>query len=407
MTSEGEMPAGVLGDYFDLQRGATYKSALLGQPGPVLLGLASIQRNGGFRADNLRTYGGDSPEKLLLGAGDMYVSLKDVTQSGDLLGAVARVPSGVTCGRLTQDTVKLIPKPVAEPLLSYIFWLLRTPPYRAYCRQHAMGTTNLSMSRDAFLAYQVPPFTTARRQLIRVLEALDDKIDSSRRLSATLVEVVQAHFERAMRHSGASPIFLGELGTIRGGGTPSTTMATYWDPPEIVWATPKDTTALSAPVITGSARSISREGLQNSSAKLLPTGTVLYTSRATLGHVAIAGTPLATNQGFITVEPRAPFSSAFVFMTLRHRNDAIVAKANGSTFLEVNKTNFKAVECTRPSDDALAEFDSVASPAIQLVAALEAEAESLLEVRDALLPKLVSGQIRVPAEDADPLSLIA
>jgi hypothetical protein len=81
-----------LGDLVSLQRGTTYKSALLGQPGPTLLGLASIQRNGGFRNDNLKTYGGDSPDKLLLGPGDIYVSLKDVTQSADLLGAIARVP---------------------------------------------------------------------------------------------------------------------------------------------------------------------------------------------------------------------------------------------------------------------------------------------------------------------------
>lgn len=74
-----------LGDYYTLQRGKTYKSKLLDQPGPVLLGLASIDRNGGFRDDALRTYGGDSPENLLVYPGDLYVSLKDVTQSGDLL----------------------------------------------------------------------------------------------------------------------------------------------------------------------------------------------------------------------------------------------------------------------------------------------------------------------------------
>ena len=76
MASNGQ--ALTLGDVVTLQRGTTYKSALLGQDGPVLLGLASIQRNGGFRDDNLKTYGGDSPEKLTLRPGDIYVSLKDV-----------------------------------------------------------------------------------------------------------------------------------------------------------------------------------------------------------------------------------------------------------------------------------------------------------------------------------------
>jgi type I restriction enzyme S subunit len=102
-------PRSRIGDYVALQRGTTYKSRLLDQPGPILLGLATIARNGGFRRDSVRTYGGDSPDKLLVAAGELYVSLKDVTQSADLLGAVARLPKDMPTGRLTQDTVKLEP----------------------------------------------------------------------------------------------------------------------------------------------------------------------------------------------------------------------------------------------------------------------------------------------------------
>lgn len=112
----GEVHRETLGDYFTLQRGTTYKGQLLGQPGPVLLGLASIQRNGGFRTDSLQTYGGESPDKLLVHPGELYLSLKDVTQSADLLGAVARVPIDHLPGRLTQDTVKLQPKGTDVPL---------------------------------------------------------------------------------------------------------------------------------------------------------------------------------------------------------------------------------------------------------------------------------------------------
>jgi type I restriction enzyme, S subunit len=99
---ENDGPNGRLADFVTLQRGTTYKSRLLGLPGPVLLGLASIQRNGGFRDDSLQTYGGDSPSKLLLEPGDLYVSLKDVTQSADLLGAVARVPPGVVSRQVVE-----------------------------------------------------------------------------------------------------------------------------------------------------------------------------------------------------------------------------------------------------------------------------------------------------------------
>ena len=182
-----------IGDFFTLRRGMTYKSRFLGDPGPVLLGLASIHRNGGFRADSLQTYGGECPENLLVQPGELYVSLKDVTQAADLLGAVAMLPSHQDAGRLTQDTVKLEPTRSTIPL-NYIYWLLRTPEYRDYCRAHATGTTNLRLSRADFLAFPVPPATPERLRLVDVLAALDDKIELNRRLGATLEVIARALF---------------------------------------------------------------------------------------------------------------------------------------------------------------------------------------------------------------------
>lgn len=146
--------AGTLGDQFTLQRGKTYKSKLKGLPGPYLLGLASIARNGGFRSDKLVTYGGDSPEQLRVYPGDLYVSLKDVTQSADLLGSVARVPNSISVGRMTQDTVKLVFDD-SSVSRNIIYRALLTKQYRSYCRSHATGTTNLGLSRDDFLSYSL------------------------------------------------------------------------------------------------------------------------------------------------------------------------------------------------------------------------------------------------------------
>ena len=190
----GNVHSKTLRDYFTLQRGTTYKSRLLEQPGPVLLGLATIQRNGSFRSDSLRTYGGDSPKNLLVQPGELYASLKDVTQSADLLGAVARLPVGHAPGRLTQDTVKLEPKFEGVPI-DYIYWLLRTPQSRAYCRAHATGTTNLGLPRDDFLALPVPELTATRSSIVNALMALDDKIELNRRMNETLEEMARALFK--------------------------------------------------------------------------------------------------------------------------------------------------------------------------------------------------------------------
>src|SRR5688500_5167443 len=183
-----------LGDYFTIQRGTTYKSRLLGQPGPVLLGLATIERNGGFRRDSLQTYGGDSPDKLLVQPGDLYLSLKDVTQSADLLGAVARLPRDHPPGRLTQDTVKLEPKSADVPL-DYLYWLLRTPQYRSYCRAHATGTTNLGLAREDFMAFPASEPTLTQCRIVTTLATLDDKIELNRRMNETLEAMARAIFK--------------------------------------------------------------------------------------------------------------------------------------------------------------------------------------------------------------------
>lgn len=183
-----------IGDYFTLQRGTTYKSSLLGHPGPVLLGLATINRNGGFRDDSLKTYGGESPEKLLVRPGELYLSLKDVTQSADLLGAVARLPYTQRAGRLTQDTVRLEPRHQDVPL-EYLYWLLRTPQYRAYCRAHATGTTNLGLAREDFLSFPVPALTERRAHTVEALQSLDEKIELNRRMNETLEEMARALFK--------------------------------------------------------------------------------------------------------------------------------------------------------------------------------------------------------------------
>ena len=419
-----------IGDYFILKRGTTYKSLLLGQPGPVLLGLATIQRNGGFRSDSLRTYGGDSPKRLLVEPGQIYVSLKDVTQSADLLGAVARLPIDQAPGRLTQDTVKLerIRKNIST---DYIYWLLRTPQYRAYCRAHATGTTNLGLSRDDFLAFPVPNETNERRGIVDTLTALDDKIELNRRMNETLEEMARALFKswfvdfdpvRAKmegRDTGLPPdvadLFpdrlvdselgeipegwevktVGTIASIVGGTTPSTKQAQYWEGGTHCWATPKDLASLSVPVLLKTERKITDAGLGKIGSGLLPPGTVLLSSRAPIGYLAIAETPAAINQGFIGILPHDEISNLFMLYWCEASHDKIINHANGSTFLEISKSNFRQLPVVVPDESAMKKFDDLARPLYNRIVSNERQFRSLSSLRDTLLPKLISGEVRV------------
>ena len=130
---------------------------------------------------------------------------------------------------------------------------------------------------------------------------------------------------------------LKEIGSIIGGGTPRTSNESYWDG-NIYWITPADLSNHSDIYISHGSRSITELGLKDSSATLMPAHTVLYSSRAPIGHIAIAANALATNQGFKSVVPHDTRMSLFVYFCLKERTPSIVLRATGTTFKEISGT---------------------------------------------------------------------
>jgi hypothetical protein len=188
-----EVPTTV-GDYVTLQRGITYSGQLVGEPGPALLGLGSIEPGGGFRADKFRTFGGECPEKIMLASGDIYVALKGATKDGSMVGSVARLPKHIPSGRLTQDTARLDFIDRSPEVANHLYWVLRTPQYRQYCSGRLTGSAAASFSRDDFLAYPVPPITTTSKVLVSLFGALEAKIELNRQMNETLEAMACALF---------------------------------------------------------------------------------------------------------------------------------------------------------------------------------------------------------------------
>lgn len=184
-----------VGDYVSLQRGITYQGRLVGEPGPALLGLGSIQPGGGFREADYKTYGGECPDNIMLSPGDLFASLKGATKDGEMIGSVAKLPASVETGRLTQDTVKLEFHDPNERHRDFLYWVLRTPQYRAYCGGRATGSAVVALSRDDFLSFPVPEITSERLQVVELLETLHNKIELNRRMNSTLEGMAEALFK--------------------------------------------------------------------------------------------------------------------------------------------------------------------------------------------------------------------
>lgn len=408
-----EIHAPTLGEVVSLVRGTTYKSALLGQPGPVLLGLASIQRNGGFRDDSLKTYGGASPAKLLLAPGDLFVSLKDVTQSADLLGAIARVPNSVASGRLTQDTVKLDFGNSDYPR-DLLYWVLRTPQYRAYCRGHATGTTNLGLSREDFLAYRLPVPTNAVLSLVDTLGALDDKIELNRKRNDTLEAMARALFKawfvdfepvRAKLEGrwkcGQSlpglPAHLYDLFPDRLADSELGDIPEGWGvgPLEELLVLQRGFDLPAQSRIEGEFPVIAAGGINGTHHKAMVKGPGVVTGRSgVLGNVFLElgdYWPLNTTlwvKEFRVAKPCYAYE-------LLSRFDFKMFNA-GSAVPTLNRNHIHVVSQIIPPSEVIGTFEDMAMVLHEDIVANNLESRSLAQLRDTLLPKLVSGELRIP-----------
>jgi type I restriction enzyme S subunit len=217
-------------------------------------------------------------------------------------------------------------------------------------------------------------------------------------LSKTVAELFPDSFETS--ETGEIPKgwrarTIGELATVTGGSTPSTKEESNWEGGTHCWATPKDLSALNTPVLLDTERKITDAGLAQISSGLLPAGTVLMSSRAPIGYLAVAEIPVAVNQGFIAMKAAAGISNLFLLRWAEWAHDLIVSRANGSTFLEISKSNFRPILVTTPPDALMSEFDRMVRPLYARMVANEISSRTLIQLRDTLLPKLISGELRV------------
>ena len=264
------------------------------------------------------------------------------------------------------------------------------------------GTTFKEVSGSTMrgIEVSVPETIEEQRQIASVLSALDDKIEKNREVNDNLEQ--QAHtFFQALFIDNADPEWaigtISDLGTVVGGSTPSKSKPEYYTETGIAWITPKDLSINKSKFISHGENDITELGLKNSSATLMPEGTVLFSSRAPIGYIAIAAGETTTNQGFKSIVPKPEIGTAFVYYFLKHNLSIIEGMASGSTFKEVSGSTMKRVPAVIPDAETLARFNDFCAPIFSQQKMLEEQNQSLSALRDNLLPKLMSGEIDVSA----------
>ena len=278
--------------------------------------------------------------------------------------------------------------------------------------QNASGSTFLEISGSVLknLAFKFPPLSE-QRSIASILSALDDKIELNLQMNKTLKEMAMALYRHWFVDFGPfqnRKFVESELGKIPegwevnkigniietvGGGTPSTSKTEFWENGDILWYSPTDLTRENSLFSFDTAKKITPLGLQKSSSRLFPKNSLLMSSRATIGLLTINTEPACTNQGFITMLPNEKLSVYQLYFWVKQNMDLIISKSNGSTFKEINKSNFRDLNVIvgKNIEPYLRETESI----FDLIKNNIGEIKILTTLRDTLLPKLISGQIRV------------
>jgi type I restriction enzyme, S subunit len=321
---------------------------------------------------------------------------------------------------------------------TYLLYLLQSEETQDQLKSRATGTTVLGIKQSELrkVPIKVPPLPF-QREAAATLKALDDRITLLRETNATLEAIAQALFKswfvdfdpvRAKMEGrvpegmdeatsalfpdefessvlGAVPrgwrvMSVGDAVETVGGATPDTKNSEYWEPANHCWTTPKDLSGISAPVLLDTERKLSGQGLAKIGSGLLPVGTLLLSSRAPIGYLAVTQVPLAINQGYIAMPPGGLLPPLYMLFWCRENMEGIKSRSNGSTFMEISKKAFRPIPALVPPPDIVKAFTSTASALFARLVENERQAQTLTTLRDTLLPRLISGQLRLPEAHA-------
>ena len=295
----------------------------------------------------------------------------------------------------------------------FLYYLLTQQSFFDYVMS---GTKGCKMPRgDKQQIMQWPihlPSLVEQKKIAGVLSVLDAKIQVNRSINDNLEQQAQALYkswfvdfepfkngkfvdsEQGLIPEGWRIGEFSEICDIVGGGTPSKSRTDFYCKNGIAWLTPKDLSVSKAKFTAKGAEDITLEGYNSSSAKLMPRGAVLFSSRAPIGYITIAKNEISTNQGFKSAVPRIA-GTGYLYYYLKSNISTIESKASGSTFKEASGALMKSLKVIVPPTQILNDFEKEIDALFRKQELLDDEIINLAIMRDTLLPKLMSGELTI------------
>ncbi|WP_435922052.1 restriction endonuclease subunit S [Paenibacillus sp. DYY-L-2] len=304
--------------------------------------------------------------------------------------------------------------------LSYYFGL---ESFKEYVRSIAVGATMPSLNTKIMSGLEIEaPELNVQIAIAKILMSLDEKIHLNNAINKNLEEIAQALFKRWFvdfefpnengepYKSSGGEFEESELGLIpkgwkvgratdifdvQSGGTPKTSTSEYWNG-EIPFFTPKDCS--NSLYVIETEKTITEDGLNNCNSKLFKTDTVFITARGTVGKVALAGRDMAMNQSCYALVAKSGYTQKYVFHLTQQLVNVLRKNASGAVFDAITVSTFQNLKTTLPDIELVRHFDGLVNGLYSLLLEKANETQTLQQLRDTLLPKLMSGEIRVPVE---------
>lgn len=391
--------------------------------GPVYLGIDAITNDGKL---NPSQYSYLADEDYLKWTKRVTPQKDDIVFSYEAtLGRYAMIPEdfyGCLGRRLAIVRVndnKINPK--------WLFYYFQSPQWSAFIDNHIVrGSTVDRISVDDYPSYKIPLLERSKQdEIVAILSALDDKIDVNVKICSELEEMAKLIYDywfvqfdfpdengNPYRTSGGAMEWndqlkreipkgwsagnLQQVGMIVSGGTPSTKREDYYTKEGVAWITPNDLSKNKGNLfIDHGERDITKKGLDNSSATLMPKGSVLLSSRAPIGYLAIAMNEISTNQGFKSIVPKYGYHEYYIYYLLKSSVHAITQQGAGTTFKEVSKDMLSDFMFALPPVELAAKFVQTIKSMCDKRQVIELENKELTKLRDWLLPMLMNGQVTV------------
>lgn len=388
-----------LAELIDIKHGYAFEGAFITTEHSenILVTPGNFNIGGGFKQDKFKYYTGEIPENYILKPGEIIATMTDLSQDTDTLGYSAKVPNQAGVNFLHNQRIGLLKFISNKADREFIYWLMRSKDYQGFIVGSSSGTSIMHTSPKRIKEYTflLPPLIE-QKSIATILSALDNKIDLLHRQNKTLEQLAETLFRQWFVKEAEEDWEerkLRDFGDIVCGKTPRKSVPEYFN---------GDIPFIKIPDMHGqtfvfdSQDSLTDLGRNSQIKKTLPPKSICVSCIATVGLVIMNAKTAQTNQQINSIIPKKDFYRYYLYLKMQSLKDELRSMASGGTATDnLNTSNFATIKIILPKESVLKKFEEIINPVFEKIFINQTQIRSLTKMRDTLLPKLMSGEVRV------------